>query len=618
MQVGRTMIPDKPADPNIETTAPATGPAFDQLVATAQREAERRRALADASGANLDQFSDQSWLATVKAHGAEIGLSRQVQAITKDGEGQLSVADPALRANIISLRNDPNVRAMLSVRRMSDTRIGLTTALGRAPTESELRIGIAIGPKQASALIAARQSTPLSSAAIVLPEAAAANRSVFYRADGSPHTVTEVMTALMKAPAAPSAPAASADPRLQLRQATQPTKPVQPAKTQASPNLALVNSTLGQVSIPGTTTGVTAPSGAKISGWRADMTANLTREISNSGQTVRSLPSKATVPAPRATSPVTVRPAATPVATQTALLQPAPSAPAPVAASPVAAAPVATQPTPAAAPIPTATALPVLATSAAVPAATEPPAGVVWTDMQTMAFAPLSVDVPASTPPKAALPTTAIPAASSTTPGLASPASQSRAPIAPATPPIARQAPLVLAPQSPTVQSPMPQTMEPTSPAAAAEAYVRPSRYGPGAQRLAQLPSATTVDASSAAIRSNRVYASSFFVPQRPVSMMAATGQPQPGTAAVPTAVETSALGPDGLPILPPVPAGPGLGPISATEALTGQTDPAAAVDPNRPLDLSPKAGQTVAAAPTTREAIPPFPRQRPHITPAF
>ena len=218
--------------------------------------------------------------------------------------------------------------------------------------------------------------------------------------------------------------------------------------------------------------------------------------------------------------------------------------------------------------------------------------------------------------PTAASPTTAIPAASRPAPGLASLAPLSRAPVASAAPPTAQQEPLALAPQSPTVLGTTLQTMEPTSPAAAAEAYVRPSRYGPGAQRLAQLPSATTVDASSAAIRPNRVYASSFIVPQRPVSMMAATGQTRP-TAAVPTAAEAPAIGPDGLPILPPVPSGPGLGPISATEALTGQTQPAVA-DPTRPLDLSPKAGQTVAATPTTREAVPPFPRHRPHVTPAL
>ncbi|MDR3496807.1 MAG: hypothetical protein P4L82_19605 [Ancalomicrobiaceae bacterium] len=593
MQIGRTVIPDRTPDPNLDTSVPTNGPGFDQLIVAAQREAERRRTLAEANGAGLDQFSDQGWLAAVKAHGASIGLGRQAQAIVKDGRGEFSVADPALRARIIALRSNPNVRAVLAVKRMSDTRIGLTAVLGRAPTDSELRIGVAIGAKSATQLFAARQSAPLSSAAILLPDAAAANRGVFFRPDGTPHTVSEVMTALMQTP---DPPAPSADPRLQMRQTMQPTRPTASARPQLPPDIGMINSTLGMVSMPGKATGIAAPNGAKISGWRADMTSRLTQEITQPNSTVRNLPSNVTVPAP-GTAQATMLPARV----QTV----APMARPPVAVQ-TAAVPVAAQPAASPVPAPAQLQAPAAQPSTA-PSAATPLAGLVWSDMQPLAFAASSIEAPSSVRPATT--------GSSLPPGLTSLAPLPSSPTDHAvTAPIARQVPLVLAPQSTA-----PQTEPPVSPAIAAEAYVRPSRYGPGAQRVAQLPSAETTDASSAGIRPSRLYASSFFVPQRPMSIVPAVAPVQPAAQAAPAPASPVAtvVGPDGLPILPPVSAPPGLGPISATEALAGTPQPAASIDPNRPLDLSPTRNQTVANVPT-REVIQPFPRQRPRVTPAF
>ena len=80
MQVGRATIPDSLPPPSGDAVPPTSGPGFDQLIAAAQAEAERRAKVTETTGATADRFSDQAWLAIIRAHGGEIGLSAQAAA----------------------------------------------------------------------------------------------------------------------------------------------------------------------------------------------------------------------------------------------------------------------------------------------------------------------------------------------------------------------------------------------------------------------------------------------------------------------------------------------------------------------------------------------------------
>ncbi|MFX8554416.1 hypothetical protein ABTM01_20005, partial [Acinetobacter baumannii] len=82
-------------------------------------------------------------------------------------------------------------------KRAGDSRTALTKELGRAPSEQEMRAAEVVGASSAAKLILTRQGTPLSSAAIAAPDAAEANRALFYRQDGSPFTVNEVLQRIM-------------------------------------------------------------------------------------------------------------------------------------------------------------------------------------------------------------------------------------------------------------------------------------------------------------------------------------------------------------------------------------------------------------------------------------
>ena len=94
----------------IKQAATTTGTSFEYLLATAKMESNfNPTASASTSSARgLYQFIDQTWLGTVKEAGAQLGYGKYADAITKSSSGSYSVSDPAARAAIMKLRDDPD------------------------------------------------------------------------------------------------------------------------------------------------------------------------------------------------------------------------------------------------------------------------------------------------------------------------------------------------------------------------------------------------------------------------------------------------------------------------------------------------------------------------------
>src|ERR1700684_755517 len=93
----------------IRQAAQATGTSFQYLLATAQVESglNPQAGAATSSARGLFQFIDQTWLATMKQSGAALGYGQYAAAITKTASGHYQVQDPAMRSDILKLRNDP-------------------------------------------------------------------------------------------------------------------------------------------------------------------------------------------------------------------------------------------------------------------------------------------------------------------------------------------------------------------------------------------------------------------------------------------------------------------------------------------------------------------------------
>ncbi len=178
----------------IARAAERTGTDFSYLLAQARMESsldpDARAPTSSATG--LYQFIDSTWLATLDRHGDSYGLGQISSAIDTRG-GRSYVTDPALRGQIMGLRNDVDVSSMMAGALAQQNRAALLPILGREPAPAELYMAHFLGTGGATRFFSAMASDPGQSAAALLPKAAAANRTIFYSGDGSPRSLAGVM-----------------------------------------------------------------------------------------------------------------------------------------------------------------------------------------------------------------------------------------------------------------------------------------------------------------------------------------------------------------------------------------------------------------------------------------
>jgi hypothetical protein len=182
----------------IKQAASTTGASFEYMVATAKMESDfNPTAGASTSSAHgLYQFIDQTWLGTVKEAGAALGYGQYADAISKSSSGSYSVSDPTARTTIMKLRDDPVVASAMAGILTQSNSFNLTGKIGRRPNDAELYMAHFMGVGGAAKLINNAEDNPKASGAQLFPNAAAANRSIFYDSTGRARSVSEVYSVL--------------------------------------------------------------------------------------------------------------------------------------------------------------------------------------------------------------------------------------------------------------------------------------------------------------------------------------------------------------------------------------------------------------------------------------
>lgn len=182
----------------IRQASQSTGISFEYLLTTARIESNLNPSAqaATSSAKGLYQFIEQTWLGTMKQDGPALGFGQFSDAIVRNAGGRYEVADPSMRAAIMRLRSDARASAMLAgaFTRANSAQVG--AAIGRQPSDGELYIAHFLGPDGAGRLINAASSHPHANAAAMFPQAASANRSIFYERSGSPRSVSAVYAKL--------------------------------------------------------------------------------------------------------------------------------------------------------------------------------------------------------------------------------------------------------------------------------------------------------------------------------------------------------------------------------------------------------------------------------------
>ena len=182
----------------IQDAARATGAGFDYLLQTALRESgfDPNSKAPTSSATGLFQFIDQTWLATVKESGPQLGYAGYADQIVKTRSGDYVVPNAAARQQVMKLRYDPKANAVMAGAFTQRNAADLTAALGRQPTNGELYIAHVLGRGGAVKLINATAKSPQAKAADLFPAAARANRAIFYDRQGTARSVSDVYDVL--------------------------------------------------------------------------------------------------------------------------------------------------------------------------------------------------------------------------------------------------------------------------------------------------------------------------------------------------------------------------------------------------------------------------------------
>jgi len=171
---------------------------FNYLLQTARRESSLNpTAKASSSSAvGLFQFLDTTWLQVMKEQGPRLGYQQYADQISQDKDGNYVIKDKAVRAQVLKLREDPQIAADMAAAFTQSNGAYLQSKFGRMPSPGELYIAHFLGPQGAEKMFDAGLQNPDQVAARLFPQQAKANPQIFYT-DGHARTIREVYKALV-------------------------------------------------------------------------------------------------------------------------------------------------------------------------------------------------------------------------------------------------------------------------------------------------------------------------------------------------------------------------------------------------------------------------------------
>ena len=191
--IGAYQVPDGVLSA-VHEASQRTGVDFAYMMAKAATESgfnpTVRAATSNATG--LYQFIDSTWLHMVREHGREYGIGAYARHVQDGPGGRPTVSDPAMRQEILNLRNDPRLSALMAAEYALANRAHLESTVGGQVGPTEMYLGHFLGAHGASRFLNELQRNPQQTGAALFPAAAAANRPVFYDNGGRARSLSEM------------------------------------------------------------------------------------------------------------------------------------------------------------------------------------------------------------------------------------------------------------------------------------------------------------------------------------------------------------------------------------------------------------------------------------------
>ncbi len=176
-----------------------TGVDFSYLMklAAAESNFKPKSKSATSSATGMYQFTHNTWLNTLKTHGAKYGLvgdyaSNIVHYETSYGVQRPIVRNEAMYQHLLELRKNPRVSAIMAAEMIRDSEQILTHSFDRKPTQTDLYLTHFLGTDEAITFLRSLEQSPEAHAVELFPEAASSNRDIFHPRSSAPRTVDEV------------------------------------------------------------------------------------------------------------------------------------------------------------------------------------------------------------------------------------------------------------------------------------------------------------------------------------------------------------------------------------------------------------------------------------------
>jgi hypothetical protein len=134
------------------------------------------------SASGLFQFVENTWFKALRSFGWRHGQEQAAKAI--QGEENEVRVTPQKRAELLRLRNDPYLSAVLAAEMLKHDGDRIATRIGRPLTQGETYLIHFLGPDDAERFMKKLDDAPHASAAALLPKPARANKPIFYERHG--------------------------------------------------------------------------------------------------------------------------------------------------------------------------------------------------------------------------------------------------------------------------------------------------------------------------------------------------------------------------------------------------------------------------------------------------
>ena len=177
----------------VQTASAKTGADFSFLMEKASAESgfNASAKASHSSARGLYQFISDTWLHMVKNYGDKFGLGQYADQISIKN-GKACVGDCKVRDEILNLRNDPEISALMAGAYSTENKDYLTAHTDGKVGATELSIAHFMGAGGAAKFLNDRAANGSASAAAAFPHEARVNKGVFYDASGHARSFDQV------------------------------------------------------------------------------------------------------------------------------------------------------------------------------------------------------------------------------------------------------------------------------------------------------------------------------------------------------------------------------------------------------------------------------------------